>query len=130
MKVENLNSMLRELFNELINDNYKKRHVCGITLGGQNEPQFDGFMKGSDFGIKPLQRIIENMGYKFEVVIIPKKDEEITRFIDEVNHEFLAVCKKNIVEKLDDVDAVRIASIPKTGIIAVMSSELFDEITK
>lgn len=130
MKVEDLNTVLRGLFNELISDNYKKRHICGVTLGGQNEPQFDGFMKGSEFGIKPLQRIIQNMGYKFDIIIVPKEDEEITKFVEEVNQEFLVTCKRDIVAILDDTDAVRAASVPKTGIIAEVSSELFDAIVK
>jgi hypothetical protein len=131
MKVENINGALRELFQELVNDGFKRRHVCGLTLGAQNEPQFDGFLKGNDFGIKPLQRLIQNMGYNFNVIIVPEENgEEIERFVNEVNHEFLATCKGYLVEKLGDEKAIKSASVAKTGIIADVSSELFDAIIK
>jgi hypothetical protein len=130
MKVENINGALRELFQELINDGAKKRHVCGLTLGAQNEPQFDGFLKGNDFGLKPLQRLIQNMDYKFNIIIIPEGDTEITKFVEEVNQEFLSICKSYLVEKLGDEGAIKAASVAKTGLIADVSSELFDVIVK
>lgn len=131
MKVENINGALRELFQDLINDGSKKRHVCGLTLGAQNEPQFDGFLKGNDFGIKPLQRLIQNMGYKFNVIIVPDENSgEIEKFINEVNQEFLVSSKKYLVEKLSDENAIKSASVAKTGLIADVSSELFAEIVK
>lgn len=130
MKVENLNGALRELFQELVNDRFKKRHICGLTLGAQNEPQFDGFLKGNDFGIKPLQRLIQNMNFNFNIIIIPEGNTEISNFVGEVNNEFLLTCKKYLVEQLSDENAVRSASVAKTGIIANVSSELFDEIVK
>jgi hypothetical protein len=131
MKVENINGALRELFQDLINGGSKKRHVCGLTLGAQNEPQFEGFLKGNDFGIKPLQRLIQNMGYKFNVIIIPEENsEDVSKFINEVNQEFLMASKKYLVEKLSDENAIKSASVAKTGLIADVSNELFNEIIK
>jgi len=131
MKVENINGALREIFQELVNDGFKKRHVCGLTLGAQNEPQFDGFLKGNDFGLKPLQRLIQNMGYNFNIIIIPQEnEEEIIKFVEETNEEFLVNCKSLLVEKLGDEGAVKAASIAKTGLIADVSNELFSEIVK
>lgn len=130
MKVENLNGALRELFQELVNDRFKKRHICGLTLGAQNEPQFDGFLKGNDFGIKPLQRLIQNMNFNFNIIIIPKGDEQITKFVEEVNTEFISTCKEYLVQQLSDENAIKSATVAKTGIIAEVSNELFDEIIK
>ena len=131
MKVENINGALREMFQEMIDGGAKKRHVCGLTLGAQNEPQFEGFLKGSDFGIKPLQRLINNMGYNFNIIIVPQDvDNQVTTFINETNQEFLDNCKAYLVDQLSDENAVRSATIAKTGIIADVSNELFSEITK
>lgn len=130
MKVETINSALRDVFQELVNDGFKKRHVCGVTLGCQNEPQFEGFLKGTDFGLKPLQRLIQNLGYKFNVIIIPGDDTEITKFTEEVNQEFLSIIKEQLVAILGDETAVRSASVAKTGLIADISNKLFEEITK
>jgi hypothetical protein len=130
MKVENINGALREIFQEIINGGAKRRHICGLTLGAQNEPQFDSFLKGSDFGIKPLQRLIQNMGYKLNIIIVPDSDKEISEFVEDVNQEFLSICKEYLVEKLGDEEAVKSASIAKTGLIADISGELFSEIVK
>ena len=131
MKVEDINSELREMFQDIINDGAKKRHICGLTLGASNEPQFEGFLKGNDFGIKPLQRLINNVGYNFNIIIVPdENNEEVNKFIYETNQEFLSTCKEYLVEKLGDENAIKSASIPKTGLIADISNELFEEITK
>jgi hypothetical protein len=130
MKVENINVALRELFQELVNDGYKKRHVCGFTLGAQNEPQFESFLKGTDFGLKPLQRLIGNMGYRFNIIITKNESPEVTKFIEESNQEFLSTCKQQLVERLNDSGAVKAASVAKTGLIADVSNELFDSIMK
>jgi hypothetical protein len=131
MKVENINEALRETFQEIINGGAKKRHVCALTLGCQNEPQFESFLKGNDFGIKPLQRLINNMGYNFNIIIIPQEEDgQITKFVEETNNEFLNTCKEYLVEKLGDENAIKSATVAKTGLIADISSELFETIVK
>jgi len=130
MQVEQVNSILRGIFNDLINDGFKKSHVCGITLGGSNVPQFDSFMKGVDFGIKPLQRIIENRKFDFKITIVPKNETEISKFIEATNIESLKRIKAEMLKTLEDDDSIRAASVPKTGVIAKVSSTLFDEIVK
>lgn len=131
MKVENINGALREIFQEIIDGGAKKRHICGLTLGAQNEPQFEGFLKGADFGLKPLQRLIQNMGYNFNVIIVPQEASgELTKFIETTNQEFISSCKKLLIERLSDEGAVKASSIAKTGLIADVSNELFNEIIK
>jgi len=130
MQVEQINSIFREIFSELINDGYKKSNVCSITLGGSNVPQFDSFMKGTDFGIKPLQRIIENQGFNFKIIISPKESPEITKFVEEVNVESLKEIKGTMLKTLDNENSIRLASIPKTGVIAGVTNDIFEEIVK
>jgi hypothetical protein len=131
MKTEEINSSLREVFNNLVNDGAKKRHLCGFTLGAQNEPQFDNFLKGTDFGLKPLQRLIQNLGYNFNIIILPQvESEETIKFIEESNQEFLSFCKNYLIEKLEDENAIKSATIAKTGLLVDISNELFEEIIK
>ncbi|HQF36485.1 MAG TPA: hypothetical protein PLL26_02480 [Candidatus Dojkabacteria bacterium] len=131
MKIENINEALRVLFHELVNDGYKRRHICSLTLGAQSEPQFESFLKGNDFGIKPLQRLVQNMGYKFNIIITPEDvDSDVAKFIDDSNQEFLSTCKQLLVERLNDTNVVRSASVAKTGLLANITNELFDSITK
>jgi len=130
MRIEQINELFREIFNELINDGYKKSNICGVTLGVSNVPQFDSFIKGTDFGIKPLQRIVENQGFEFKIVILPKDNQEIAKFIDDVNAESLKEIKATMIQTLDNENSVKLASVPKTGLIAEISANLFKEITK
>jgi hypothetical protein len=128
MKIEEFNELLRGLFQQILNDGHKKHHICGLTLGAQNAPQFDNFLKGNDFGIKPLQRIVENAGYAINIVISKAEDPEMLQFTRQVNSEFLNTCKSLLVERLNDKSAIKSASVPKTGLIAEISNDLFDEI--
>lgn len=130
MQIEQLNAVIRETFTELVNDGYKKSHICGVTLGVSNVPQFDSFMKGVDFGIKPLQRIIGNQEFELKIVVTPKNNEEISKFINNLNHESIKNIKTNMIKTLDNESSVRLASIPKTGAIAGVASDLFNEIVK
>jgi hypothetical protein len=131
MRTEEINNSLREVFNDLVNDGAKKRYLCGFTLGAQNEPQFDNFLKGTDFGLKPLQRLVQNLGYKFNIIILPQEgSEQAGNFVKETNQEFLTFCKSYLVEKLEDENAIKSATIAKTGLIADISNELFAEIVK
>jgi hypothetical protein len=71
-KSKDLNDAIRDLFQRTITDGYKKNHVCALTLGSQCVPQFDGFLKGRDFGIKPMERVLGAFDYEIHVVAIPQ----------------------------------------------------------
>ncbi len=130
MQIEQINEFFREIFNELINDGYKKSNICSITLGSSNVPQFDSFIKGTDFGIKPLQRIVENQGFEFKILISPKNNKEISKFVNDVNEESFKEIKSTMIKTLDNENSVKLASVPKTGIIAEICENLFNEIVK
>ena len=99
MRVEDINVALRELFQSLVNDGYKKRHICSLTLGAQSEPQFESFLKGNDFGFRPLQRIIDNLSYKFHIIITPRDtDEEIEKFVADVINIFFQIAKNSYLK--------------------------------
>lgn len=130
MKAEILNNTLRTMFKEFITKGFKKRHVCGLILGAQSEPQFEGFLQGRDFGLKPLQRIIDGLGYDLKLVIVEKNNPELSKYLEEVNQENLNTCSAKLENRLNDDDAVKSATTVKTGVIADVSIQLFDEIMK
>lgn len=128
MKVESVNRLLRQMFEKLINDGYKKRHICALTLGVQSEPQFEGFIQGRDFGIKPLQRIIDAFGYEMQLVMVDKKDKQVSEWIESINQTFLENCKEKIVTNLDNEELVKSSSVLKSGVLAEVSEELFNQL--
>lgn len=102
MKVKTLNDFLRNVFKQLIDDGYTKRQICMLTLGAQSEPQFDGFLQGKDFGIKPLSKILDAFGYNFEIGIVKKDNIENEKIINKLNDPFLENCKSTLINSLKD----------------------------
>lgn len=128
MKVEEVNNVFRIIFQQLIDDGYKKRHICSLTLGVQSEPQFEGFLQGKEFGIKPLQRIVDAFGYDLRIVMVEKSDIETKNSINNMNDDNLKNCKTNLVKSLDNEDKIKSSSVIKSGILAEISNELFSNI--
>lgn len=95
-KNKELNQAVREIFAKAIGDGYKKNHVCALTLGSQCVPQFDGFLKGRDFGIKPLERVLNAFDYDLHVVPIPKSDHESQTSVDSLFEN----CVENVTQVL------------------------------
>jgi len=73
-----------------------------LTLGAQSEPQFDGFLQGKDFGIKPLSKILDAFGYNFEIGIVKKDNIENEKIINKLNDPFLENCKSTLINSLKD----------------------------
>lgn len=95
-KSKELNNAVRDLFQKAISDGYKKNHVCALTLGSQCVPQFDGFLKGRDFGIKPMERVLNAFDYDIHVVAVPKDDKKAIATLDGMHNE----CIENITQVL------------------------------
>lgn len=128
MKVEQLNSFFRTIFKQLIDDGYKKRHICALTLGAQSEPQFENFLNGKDFGIKPLARIADAFQYELQLVVVPNTDKEIQKSINAVNNNNLSVCKTNLIQALNNTAKVKEASIIRSDIIDQSVAQLLKEL--
>lgn len=95
-KSKQINNDIREIFQKVISDGYKKNHVCALTLGSQCVPQFDGFLRGRDFGIKPLERVLGAFDYEIHVVAVPKDDEKTKAQINAIHSE----CVENVTQVL------------------------------
>ncbi|HQF37032.1 MAG TPA: hypothetical protein PLL26_05340 [Candidatus Dojkabacteria bacterium] len=128
MKIEQLNSFFRTIFKQLIDDGYKKRHICALTLGAQSEPQFENFLNGKDFGVKPLARIADAFQYELQVVVVPKNDKEAQKVINTLNNNNLASCKVNLTQALNNTAKVKEASIIKSSAIDESINLLLQEI--
>lgn len=130
MKIEEINENFRQFFKQLMNDTFKKRNICALTLGVQSEPQFEGFMNGKDFGIKPLQRMVEGFDYDIQIILVKKDDKVTPNAIKEHNNLFFSQCKTILVKNLTNPELVKSSSTIKTGILADISNEIFENIMK
>jgi hypothetical protein len=124
-KSRDLNDAIRDLFQRAISDGYKKNHVCALTLGSQCVPQFDGFLKGRDFGIKPMERVLNAFDYEIHVVAVPKTDKKAISILDGMHNE----CVENITQTL--ISSLDNESLKQTsGRTSPLFKEAGDEILK
>lgn len=101
-KNKDLNAAVREIFSKAIGDGYKKNHVCALTLGSQCVPQFDGFLKGRDFGIKPLERVLNAFDYDLHVVPILKTDHKSQNSVDSLFENCIENVTQVLISGLDN----------------------------
>jgi len=130
MRIEEINEQFRYFFRQLINDTFKKRNICALTLGVQSEPQFEGFMNGKDFGIKPLQRVVEGFEYDIQLILVKKDDKATQNGIRQHNLQFFDQCKTILVKNLSNPDLVKSSSTIKTGILAETANKIFEDLMK
>lgn len=124
-KSKQVNDDVREIFQKAISDGYKKNHVCALTLGSQCVPQFDGFLRGRDFGIKPLERVLGAFDYEIHVVAVSKDDKKTKAQIDSLHTDCMDNITQVLISSLDN-DALRTASSRTSP----MFKEAGDEILK
>ena len=103
MNNKQLNSSVRDVFQKAIGDGFKKNHVCALTLGSQCVPQFDRFLKGRDFGIRPMERVLSAFDYELRLVPVPKNDAEKSAAIDAMCSEFLDNTTQILISSLENV---------------------------
>ena len=143
MKIQNVNMVLRNMFSTMMTDeNVKKRHICSLILGTQCEPQFDGFINGRDFGIKPLEKIAENLGYDIELVFIKKpaksdsnqnilesiENTEEIESVNKLNQDFVTKATEKIKNGLNNPDFIRTGVVVEPGAIQNVADSLFASI--
>lgn len=102
MKVHNLNVIIREVIASLIKDGYKKKPLCDGTLGSQSSPQFDRFLKGTDLGIKPLERLLDGLGYEAFVIPVQKNDMAMAKWAEDMMSSFTSDIKHQLVNYLEN----------------------------
>lgn len=84
MQSDRFNEKLRSIFQKLINDGFSKTDVANVSLGATRIDQLNGFLSGTNLGIKPLVKIFNLMGYTLHLVPIVKKDQNLEKKINEI----------------------------------------------
>ncbi|MFW6281565.1 MAG: hypothetical protein ACOC1O_02065 [bacterium] len=94
--------MIREMFTEMINKGYKKGQICSVTLGDNFNPQFKNFIEGTDLGLGPLKRMIENLGYELHLTPVGNDDQDFHNQIQERVNNFVKQSNNDLVEFLNN----------------------------
>ena len=102
MKASELNVTIREMFHQLINDNYKKHPICAATLGQHASPQFEKFLKGSDLGVKPMERLVDGLGFDLLLVPVRNEDKATMKVVETACSNFITDARKDLIEYLEE----------------------------
>ncbi len=124
---EQLNNQVREIFTRAIQDGHKKNHVCALTLGNQCVPQFDGFVKGRDFGIKPMERALGAFDYEIHLVPVAKTDHKALATIDGMTNDCMDNVTTLLLSSLDK-ETLRSAASKKSPMFIDKASDILSEI--
>ncbi len=102
MKIDELNSVLRNIFKELFDEGYKRLPIAEVTLGKSFSPQFGKFMEDTDLGYVPISRMINGLGFELCVIPIKSDDDKAIKFIQEQYKQFIKTTKNDLIDYLDN----------------------------
>lgn len=118
MNFEELNMFLKNVIRELLK-RYPKTHIVSITFGTTCMNMFNKFVEEDNtmIGIRPLLRILNNLGYDLQLVPVAKNDDEVKLQLD-------SMCRENFIEHvyeimcniLDSDEFAVTSTRPKSGI--------------
>jgi len=130
VEYQELNLLLKNIVRELLKK-YPKSHVVAITLGLTSANMFNKFVDNDEtmIGIRPLLRVLENLGYDLQLVPVPKGDDETKKQLDEM-------CRENFIEHVYEImtnilesESFNNTTRPKSG-IGLYISDLAKEIVE
>ena len=103
------NDLLRRIVCQLVSKGWNKTLIGKALLGDNGQAHVNNWLKTdgdkvSDFGLKPLSNIAEQIGYEVHVVFLPKSDttSEILEQIDNANETFADILKTKIDNYLNN----------------------------
>lgn len=132
---QNINLLLKETVNRIIEkySNFTgiKSKVARILMGTNNQPAFLKWINDNDntinFGIKPLSRIGESLGYKVIVTFVEKDDNKMTQLSEEYNLKFINHLESAVNNYLENIET-NTKSIKTTDKIVSEYEDLFSSI--
>ncbi len=102
MKINELNEILRTMFNTLIERGFKKFSMADVTLGRAFSPQFNKFLVEADLGLNPLERMINGLGYELHLIPIKSDDNDFIEIINEKYNEFIENSKNDLIDHIEN----------------------------
>lgn len=133
MTVKEFNEQLRTIVEEKLKDNYKKSNITAILLGTSSGQQMDNFIKGNNFGFKPLARIAEAFDCELHITFVPKNDEELKNKINQISETSLTNLDFLLGETLENVtndSSIRRGRPKNSSIVEKTIIEKAEEIIK
>lgn len=132
MKIDEVNSILRNKILHLINEGWLKTHIGRVLLGSNGQAHLNHFLKEdtksghpNDFGVKPLQKIASVIGYNVRIVFVPKNQHETEEHLEQLNMHFIEDLDQSLINYLNNnVTSPVIAKSSRTQLDAVLDEIL------
>lgn len=132
MQLDEVNQLLREGITELIESGWLKTHIGKVLLGPNGQAHLNHFLKVEDnelpnnFGIKPLQKIGQVIGYDAHVVFIHPDDTEQLGNALHANQKFMDDLTAKLIDYLSNNTQTLNTPKGKSQIDSVLDSLLPD----
>jgi hypothetical protein len=108
MKIEEVNSILRNKILHLINTGWLKTHIGKVLLGANGQAHLNHFLKENkdtgkvnDFGIKPLQKIGNVIGYDVCIAFVPQDNHDVEEQLEQLNMNFIEDLEQSLLNYLN-----------------------------
>lgn len=127
-----LDNHLRDLVNSLLAQGYKQTNIGRLLLGTNGYAPMSKFLSPSsnhNFGIKPLTKIGNLLGYNLKLVYTdPNTDSEINNVVEKKNKEFFQKLQQELVTFLNENKVLTVGqrSSKKSSLDTVLDSLLED----
>ncbi len=108
MLINDTNEIIRDCINDLINSGWLKTHIGKVLLGPNGQAHLNHFLKAEDgelpnnFGIKPLQKIGQVIGYDAHIMFIHPEDAPGLSNAHAANQKFIDELAAALVKYLTD----------------------------
>ena len=109
MKIDEVNSILRNKITDLISSGWLKTHIGKVLLGANGQAHLNHFLKSNEetgqfnnFGEKPLQKIANVVDFEVHLAFIPKGQHEPKEQISAINMNFFNELEEALLNYLNN----------------------------
>lgn len=109
MKIDEVNSILRNKILGMINQGWLKTHIGKVLLGANGQAHLNHFLKGNDetgksndFGVKPLQKIANVVGFDVRIAFVPQGNHDIEEHLSTINMNFITELEDALLNYLNN----------------------------
>lgn len=122
-----INEQLRLMINELVNAGYKKTIIGKLILGTSGYAPIMKYLTEEDinFGVKPLSKVGDTIGYKLHLVYINDENKELSEEIQNMNSQFFNELKEALISYMSTDEFNAKKTRKRTNHLEVILDEIF-----
>lgn len=104
MTSDELNTALRKILTEFVDDGFKRVDISNVTFGLNKRDQFEKFLfSNRNMGLKPMNPIFNDIGFELHLIPVPKNDGETIQKINSMTEDHLFAFKMVLLNYLEEI---------------------------